>query len=225
MNQSIGVIITAGGIGKRMQTKQPKQFLNLHGKPVFIHTLDVFSRIIPEATFVLVLPEAYISEAEKLIAPLEYKEQIKLCKGGKERFHSVKNALALVDQEWVLVHDAVRPFVDDTVLKNAIKTLSTFEAVIPVVPVNETLRKINEKTSETVNRSEYRIVQTPQCFHTEILKKAYLQDYKPNFTDDASVVESLGINIRMIDGNKENIKITEPHDLQWAEFLASRELS
>ena len=222
MNKSVGVIITAGGMGKRMNSSVPKQFIEIDQKPIFIHTIQKFISILPHAEFVLVMQNAYINQTKILLEQYELDNSVVIVEGGEERFHSIRNGLKWVNSDWVIVHDAVRPFFSDAIVKSALEKLLSKQAVVPVVNVNETMRKIEDETSETVDRSKYKIVQTPQCFHTETLKKGYAQDYLSSFTDDASVVENLGVEVCLIEGNKENIKITEPEDLEWAEFLANK---
>lgn len=220
MLTSVGVIVTAGGIGKRMNAKVPKQFLEIEGIPVFIMTLKrIFHLLKPNQT-ILTMPEGFVADAEKILVIYGMIERVEVIAGGSERFHSVKNALEKINQEVVLIHDAVRPFLSKELCNNLLEKMRTNDAAIPVLKVNETLRKIENETSRTVDRSQYRIVQTPQAFNTAVIKKAYQQNYNDGFTDDASVLESMGIDVHLVEGNRENIKITVPEDLKWGSFYA-----
>ena len=245
------VIIVAGGKGLRMGSDIPKQFLPIGGKPVLMRTLERFRQYSPTLQIILVLPKAQQAYWHQLCKDYDFKVEYQLADGGETRFHSVQNGLALIpdDAEGVVgVHDGVRPFPSIDVIHRCYDTAHTTKAVIPVIPVVETLRHIYSvgqqqtntdspkefslrecgvaiavtrcyNNSETVPRDEYRLVQTPQCFDIQLLKAANKQPYNDNFTDDASVVESYGHAITLVDGNRENIKITTPYDLKIAEVL------
>ena len=271
------VIIVAGGKGLRMGGEIPKQFLPIGGKPVLMRTLERFREYSEALQIILVLPEAQQDYWKELCKEYDFEVGYLLANGGQTRFHSVQNGLALVpdDAEGVVgVHDGVRPFPSIEVIRNCYETARTAKAVIPVIPVVETLRKIfsngqngltrtiyseakesetvrevrgnnfsngqngltqtiyseakesetvrevrGKKESETVPRDEYRLVQTPQTFDIQLLKAANRQPYNDGFTDDASVVESYGHPITLVDGNRENIKITTPYDLVVAEAI------
>lgn len=216
------VIIVAGGKGLRMGGEIPKQFLPVKGKPVLMRTLEAFHAYDPHLELILVLPVDQQAYWEKLCTTYGFTLPHRVADGGETRFHSVKNGLALVDEEGLVgVHDGVRPFVSLEVIRNCYREAAQKEAVIPVVEVVETLRKlVGESESETVPRSRYRLVQTPQVFTVSLLKQAYAQPYSPMFTDDASVVEAIGHAVHLIPGNRENIKLTTPFDLKVAEVLA-----
>lgn len=216
------VIIVAGGKGLRMGGEIPKQFLPVKGKPVLMRTLEVFHAYDPHLELILVLPVDQQAYWEKLCTTYGFTLPHRVADGGETRFHSVKNGLALVDEEGLVgVHDGVRPFVSLEVIRDCYREAAQKEAVIPVVEVVETLRKlVGESESETVPRSRYRLVQTPQVFTVSLLKQAYAQPYSPMFTDDASVVEAAGHAVHLIPGNRENIKLTTPFDLKVAEVLA-----
>lgn len=216
------VIIVAGGKGLRMGGEIPKQFLPVKGKPVLMRTLEVFHAYDPHLELILVLPVDQQAYWEKLCTTYGFTLPHRVADGGETRFHSVKNGLALVDEEGLVgVHDGVRPFVSLEVIRDCYREAAQKEAVIPVVEVVETLRKLaGESESETVPRSRYRLVQTPQVFTVSLLKQAYAQPYSPMFTDDASVVEAAGHAVHLIPGNRENIKLTTPFDLKVAEVLA-----
>ena len=232
------VIIVAGGKGLRMGSDIPKQFLPIGGKPVLMRTLERFRQYSPTLQIILVLPKAQQDYWQELCKEYDFKVEYLLADGGETRFHSVQHGLALIpdDAEGVVgVHDGVRPFPSIEVIRNCYETARTAKAVIPVIPVVETVRKITQKdcvtqkepsllcnsASVTVPRGEYRLVQTPQCFDIQLLKAANRQPYNDGFTDDASVVEAFGFDITLVDGNRENIKITTPYDLKIAEVLTA----
>ena len=216
------VIIVAGGKGLRMGSDIPKQFLPIGGKPVLMRTLERFRDYSPTLQIILVLPQAQQDYWHQLCKDYDFKVEYVLANGGETRFHSVQNGLAKIpdDAEGVVgVHDGVRPFPSIDVIRNCYETARTAKAVIPVIPVVETVRHLQGNTSVTVPRSDYRLVQTPQTFDIQLLKAANKQPYNDGFTDDASVVEAFGFNITLVEGNRENIKITTPYDLKIAEVL------
>ena len=216
------VIIVAGGKGLRMGSDIPKQFLPIAGKPVLMRTLERFRAYSSTLQIVLVLPEAQQDYWKQLCKQYDFKVDYQLANGGQTRFHSVQNGLALVpdDAEGVVgVHDGVRPFPSIDVILNCYDTARTKKAVIPVIPVVETVRQLKSEGSITVPRDQYRLVQTPQTFDIQLLKAAKRQPYNDGFTDDASVVESYGHAITLVEGNRENIKITTPYDIIVAEAL------
>ena len=216
------VIIVAGGKGLRMGSDIPKQFLPIGGKPVLMRTLERFRAYDDALQIILVLPEAQQAYWRELCGQYHFDVEYQLANGGQTRFHSVQNGLALVPDEAegvVGVHDGVRPFPSIEVIRNCYETARTKKAVIPVIPVVETVRHLEGEKSVTVPRGEYRLVQTPQTFDIQLLKAANRQPYNDGFTDDASVVESYGFEITLVEGNRENIKITTPYDLKIAEVL------
>lgn len=218
------VIIVAGGKGLRMGTDIPKQFLPIGGMPVLMHTISRFKSYDFSLKVILVLPSNQHDFWRGLCEKHRFNSDIQIADGGATRFHSVLNGLRLIpdDAEGVVgVHDGVRPFVAREVIGRCYEAARTYGAAIPVAPVVETLRRIEGETSVTVPRNDYRAVQTPQAFDIRLLKEAYSQPYRDNFTDDASVVESMGHPIALVDGNRENIKITTPFDIKLAEFLCS----
>ena len=216
------IIIVAGGKGLRMGSDIPKQFLPVGGKPVLMRTLERFREYAEDLQIILVLPKAQQDYWHDLCQKYDFKIKYWLADGGETRFHSVQNGLAKIpdDAEGVVgVHDGVRPFPSIDVIRNCYETARTAKAVIPVIPVVETVRHLQGNTSETVPRNDYRLVQTPQTFDIQLLKAANKQPYNDGFTDDASVVEAFGFNITLVEGNRENIKITTPYDLKIAEVL------
>ena len=216
------IIIVAGGKGLRMGSDIPKQFLPIGGKPVLMRTLERFRSYDANLQIILVLPEAQQDYWRELCEQYHFDVEYLLANGGQTRFHSVQNGLALVpdDAEGVVgIHDGVRPFPSIEVIRNCYATARVKKAVIPVIPVVETVRHLEGDKSATVPRNDYRLVQTPQTFDIQLLKAANRQPYNEGFTDDASVVESYGHDITLVEGNRENIKITTPYDLKIAEVL------
>lgn len=215
------VIIVAGGKGLRMGGEIPKQFLPVKGLPVLMHTLKRFREYSADLTIILVLPKAQQDYWHELCEKYHFDVEHKIADGGATRFHSVQNGLGMIpdDAQGVVgVHDGVRPFVSVEVISRCYETARTAKAVIPVMPVVETLRFIGEGSKgHNVYRENYRIVQTPQTFDIQLLKKANEQPYTESFTDDASVVEAMGQEVTMVEGNRENIKITTPFDMTIAE--------
>jgi 2-C-methyl-D-erythritol 4-phosphate cytidylyltransferase len=227
------IIIVAGGKGLRMGTDIPKQFLPIGGKPVLMRTLERFREYSADLQIILVLPKAQQDYWKKLCQKHNFTVEYQLTDGGETRFHSVQHGLALIpdDVEGVVgVHDGVRPFPSVEVIRNCYETAREKKAVIPVIPIVETVRHLigesnvqcstfNVQRSVTVPRNDYRLVQTPQCFDIQLLKAANRQSYNDGFTDDASVVEAFGQSITLVEGNRENIKITTPYDIVVAEAI------
>ena len=211
-------IIVAGGKGLRMGGEVPKQFLPINGKPILMHTIEAFRKALDGIEIILVLPADQHEYWQKLCKDYNFCSPELIAKGGETRFHSVKNGLALLpdDEDAVVgIHDGVRPFVSKETIQRCYAAAAGGRAVVPVVPVVETIRQIlPDGKSITRPRDEYRLVQTPQTFPLVMLKKAYEQPYSETFTDDASVVEAMGEEILMVEGNRENIKITTPSDLK-----------
>lgn len=209
------VIIVAGGKGMRMGSELPKQFLSIGGRPILMHTLEAFRKYDASMQIILVLPKAQQDFWKQLCDGHGFDVEHLIADGGETRFHSVKNGLALVqDTGLVGVHDGVRPFVSVDVIRRCYDLAERQKAVVPVIDVVETLRHLTADGSETVGRNDYRLVQTPQVFDAELLKQAYEQEFTPFFTDDASVVEAMGVSVCLAEGNRENIKITTPFDLK-----------
>lgn len=218
------VIIVAGGIGKRFGADIPKQFVYLAGKPILLHTLEKFYGYLSDIKIVVVLPQEQIGAWNNICAEFGVNIPHRVVAGGSQRFFSVKNGLSLVpDGVLVAIHDGVRPFVSYATLERTFATAETFTNAIPVMPVNESIRLCYGASSTTFDRNRIKIVQTPQIFHSSILKKAYRQPFKELFTDDASVVEAMGRQIHLVEGNSENIKITTPFDLVVGEAIFSKE--
>lgn len=214
-------MIVAGGKGLRMGGDIPKQFLPVKGKPVLMRTLEAFHAYDAAIRLIVVLPADQQAYWKQLCQKHGFTLPHQVADGGETRFHSVKNGLALVEEDALVgVHDGVRPFVSPDVIAECYRSAEEKGAAIPVVDIVETVRRISEDGgSETVPRDRYKLVQTPQVFRASLLKQAYAQPYVPAFTDDASVVEALGHRVELVRGNRENIKLTTPFDLKLAEML------
>ncbi|MGC8803602.1 MAG: 2-C-methyl-D-erythritol 4-phosphate cytidylyltransferase [Bacteroidales bacterium] len=213
-------IIVAGGTGKRFGSQVPKQFLTLRGQPILYHTLKAFYEYDKNIRLVVTLPTDYIDLWESLI--MEYKIDIphQKIRGGETRFHSVLSGLSALEGEGlVAVHDAVRPLVSHVTLQRCFETAAHMGNAVPVVTPVDSLRKLDVDKSYAVDRNAYVLIQTPQVFDLAALKQAYQQSYIPEFTDDASVYEKAGHRIILVEGNRENIKITTKNDLLMAEAL------
>ena len=228
------IIIVAGGRGLRMGGDLPKQFIPIEGKPVLMHTLETFHRWDETAGLVLVLPEDHQPYWKMLCKEIGCKASHQIVNGGETRFHSVRNGLQFLKEKriaeglssekaLVAIHDGVRPLVDPEVIHSCFAEAELSGAAIPVVPVVDSLREMTEKGSHPVDRSRYLAVQTPQVFDFNLLVKAYEQTYTELFTDDASVVEAMGHEVKTVSGNRENIKITTPMDLLLAEALIKQQ--
>ena len=214
------IIIVAGGKGLRMGGEIPKQFLPIGGKPVLMRTIEAFHLYDNTIHVVLVLPVRQQAYWRELCKKYSFELPHEVADGGETRFHSVMNGLALVEGEGLVgVHDGVRPFVSQEVITRCYAEAGTKKAVIPVIGVVETVRRLEGTDSVTVPRDQYKLVQTPQVFDVALLQRAYQQKYTEMFTDDASVVEALGEKVSLVEGNRENIKLTTPFDLKLAEML------
>ena len=219
-----GVIIVAGGSGRRMGGTLPKQFMILGGMPVVGRTINTFAEALPGCDIVVVLPEEHIPLWENLASRFDIAPH-RCVAGGKERFHSVACGVEALPQEteYIAVHDGVRALVSKTLIIRAMLAAEEHKAVIPVTEVvNSYRRLLDDGTTEHMDRSRLRIVQTPQIFSADILRKAYNQPYDEHFTDDASVVEAAGGRVYCVEGEARNIKLTTPKDLEYAEWLLSR---
>lgn len=210
------IVIVAGGKGLRMGTDVPKQFLVVNGKPILMHTIERFYEFDPSMQIIVVLPAEQIDYWFDLCGKYNFEVSHEIVEGGSERFFSVRNGIeqADADAELIGIHDGVRPYVSTEVIGRCFDEAAASGAAIPVVAVVETVRELTpDGGSHTVPRSNYRLVQTPQVFSAPLLRKAYAQDFRPDFTDDASVVEAMGHSISLVEGNRENIKITTKADL------------
>jgi len=219
------ILIVAGGRGTRMGGPQPKQFLELAGRPVLMHTLEAFDRWDASARLIVVLPEDQIDTWKRLCEAHVFGRIHRVVAGGETRFHSVRNGLgAVASNGLIAVHDGVRPLVAPSVIAACFAAAADGGAAVPVVPVVESVREVDaDGDSRPVDRTRLRVVQTPQVFRADVLRAAYRLPYDPRFTDDASVVEASGVAVRLVPGNRENIKLTTPMDLLLAEQLMRRE--
>lgn len=219
------IIIVAGGKGLRMGGDLPKQFMPLHGKPVLMHTIERFRSYSDELKIILVLPHEQQDYWRQICQKHNFTVEHTVVDGGQTRFHSSQNGVAAVpdDATGVIgIHDGVRPFVSEETIARCFEAARQFGAALPVLPVTDTLRRVTDDGGYNVQRNDYRTVQTPQTFDAQLLKQAFKQPYSDNFTDDASVVETLGHKVTMVDGNRENIKLTTPFDLVVAEALIKK---
>ena len=219
------VIIVAGGIGSRMKSDRPKQFIELAGIPIIIRTIRCFLNYDPSIHIIISVHKNYKAHLEGLLEKFDLKTvDIKITFGGESRFASVKNGLSLIENEKAVVgiHDAARPFVSLQTIASCYETAANKGTAVPCISVNESLRKISNNINNSVNRNEYKIIQTPQCFLVEKIKRAFQQEYSQAFTDDATVLESTGEKIVLVEGNEENIKITSPHDLLIANAMLTK---
>lgn len=217
---SKSVIIVAGGKGLRMGSDLPKQFIPIGGKPVLIRTIEAFHAYDSNIAIILVLPYSHQVYWKELCANYHFGIPHTIAMGGETRFHSVKNGLGLVNSEVVAIQDGVRPFASEEMIARCFDATEKYKAVIPVIDSTDSLREMTDGTkSRIIDRSKIRLVQTPQVFHTDILKKAYETEFKDTFTDDASVVESMGIDVHLVKGEVTNIKITTPLDLKIGELI------
>ena len=213
-----GVVIVAGGSGSRMQSALPKQFLMLGGEPIVARTINRFSEALPGAEIVVVLPEAHIPLWENLRARFDVAPH-RIVAGGKERFHSVLNGINALSSEveYIAVHDGVRALATKRLIIRAMLAVEEHDAVIPVVDVVDSYRRVEGDNSYIVPRSELRIVQTPRMLRARLRPDSYNVACSPTVTDDASVVEAFGGHITLVEGERTNIKITTPEDITLAE--------
>jgi 2-C-methyl-D-erythritol 4-phosphate cytidylyltransferase len=215
-------VIVAGGSGSRMGSTTPKQFLMLHDKPVLYYTLKTFLEAYDDLKIILVLPDEYTEMGREIIDAYFDYERIQITAGGETRFHSVQSGLQLVEGDAIVfVHDGVRCLVSAELIQRCYKAALEVGSAIPVVPIKDSIRLLNEEDSEAIDRNQVVTVQTPQTFHSRILLPAFDIDYKERFTDEATVVEAYGLRISLVMGEEHNIKITRPIDLLIAEALLS----
>lgn len=217
-------LIVAGGSGNRMKSEIPKQFLELNGKPLLMHTIEVFKRYDPNIEIVLVLPQNQHELWESLCKKHQFLSDYKMAFGGDIRFQSVKNGLDLIPNEGIVfIHDGVRPLVSIKTIENCYQMTLEKGNALPVIPVSESVRIVENNKNRILDRSGIMLVQTPQTFMSVLIKKAYQTNNSADFTDDASVLEFMGEIIHLVDGNRENIKITYPEDLIFAASILSRQ--
>ena len=213
-------IIVAGGSGSRMGSSVPKQFLPLAGRPILMHTIQLFADV-PDCRVVVVLPDSQVDFWRQLCSSHSFTTTHEVVTGGSTRHASVSNGLALLrDEPLVAVHDGVRPLVDPLTIVRCFDEAAQFGSAIPVMPATESVRIVSGNgSSHAVDRNDVMLVQTPQVFRSDVITKAYSLPYSPLFTDDASVVEAAGFSVHLAQGNIENIKVTRPADMIFAEAL------
>lgn len=216
-------VIVAGGSGNRMQSEIPKQFLILHQQPVLMHTISAFSKSKYQPDILVVLNIHQHQTWENLCSLYNFTIPHKVISGGTERFYSVQNAIKEIKGESVVaVHDAVRPLTSIQLIDESYKIATEKGNAIAAITATDSIRQVTEQTNTILNREEIRLIQTPQTFNYNQLKKAYQQNFRNSFTDDASVIEYAGYPINLIEGERHNIKITYPIDLEFAEILLSK---
>ena len=214
------VIIPAGGRGNRMGTALPKQFLELEGVPVIFRSMQAFMNYTPDIDLIIVLPAGHEEDWENLCREHSLALPHRICTGGETRFHSVKNGLAQIEGEGlVAIHDAVRPLVSLSLIKNCFETAARHGNAVPVVPLADSVRQLSGTINRPADRNALRLVQTPQVFALSLIRQAYAGDYQESFTDDAGVVESIGVPIHLVEGERRNIKITTLDDMYMAAAL------
>ena len=209
----------------RMGSVLPKQFMLLQGKPVFIHAIEAFIKAYPAISIILVLPDSYIEHAKQCLNDFEITSgNVKIVPGGKTRFDSVKNGLALVpNNQIVFIHDAVRCLVSVELITRCAEICIKEGSAIPVLPLKDSIREVlNDGSSRPIDRSTIRIVQTPQTFLSDNLKEAFKLNYQESFTDEATVLESAGFQVNLVEGEEDNIKITYPADIDFASWKLSK---
>ena len=221
--KSLYALIVAGGSGSRMRSDIPKQFMNLGGKPVLLHTLEAFHKFNPNMQIVLVLPAGQINDWKEIRKKWEIRIPHAIVEGGSSRFQSVKQGLALVPPEaLVAIHDGVRPFIQKETLEQAYTMAAEKGAAITTVPLKESIRRVSGEGSKAEDRSSFCLVQTPQAFQARLIKKAYRQEESSRFTDCASVAEAAGHKVFLVAGSYSNLKITSPEDMLLAESLLKK---
>lgn len=220
MNKRSAVVIVAGGAGTRMGTEIPKQFLLLKGRPILMHTLEKFAAVEER---IIVLPFDQIETWKQLVQQCNFTMQHHVVPGGTSRYLSVQNGLRAISEsvDIVAVHDGVRPLVSPALIERCLTEAHEFGTSIPVITVPESVRSRSGIVSQAEDRSRFLLVQTPQCFSTKFIETAYSKSDDPSFTDDATVLEKIGVVIHLTEGERWNIKITFPEDLLVAEALAA----
>lgn len=209
------VIIVAGGTGTRMKSSTPKQFLKINRIPVIVLAIRKFLSFKKDIHIVIAVHSDHKKEIRSICQTYFPKNRIDVVLGGETRYHSVKNALAVIPETdgVVGIHDAARPFVDVSVIKHCFSVAAKKGNAIPAITLSESIRKASDKKNKAVDRTKFKIIQTPQCFHIKLIKKAFTKKYSASFTDDATVLEAIGQKINLVEGNYENIKITNPNDM------------
>jgi 2-C-methyl-D-erythritol 4-phosphate cytidylyltransferase len=220
MNQQEYALIVAGGKGTRIKSSTPKQYLELLGLPILMHTLNAFYRYSEKIKVILVLPEDDFATWDDLCQKHQYSKPYKLQKGGETRFQSVKNGLAFIDGDGlVAIHDGVRPLISEDIIGASFRLAAVHKSAVAAVRLKDSIRMTDQDSTKAMDRSSFRLIQTPQTFEVSMIRKAYEIREESNLTDDASVAEKAGIKISLFEGSYENLKITTPEDLVIAEAL------
>lgn len=214
-------IVVAGGKGTRMRSSVPKQFMPLAGLPVLMHTLNAFRRYSKRLEIILVLPDDDVATWKNLCIENNYTVPVTVVHGGESRFQSVKNGLSAItiNDGLVAIHDGVRPLVSEDIIGASFRIAAVHGSAVAAVRLKESIRKTDQDQTIAVDRSDYRLIQTPQTFDLQLIKAAYNRKEEPSFTDDASVAERAGHKISLYEGSYGNLKITTPEDLIIAEAL------
>lgn len=219
-------VIVAGGAGLRMGTKVPKQFLELHGKPVLLYTIEAFLKAYDDLSIILVVAESHIETGLEIVRSSSDANRVWVTGGGETRFQSVKNGLAHIkEHSIVFVHDGVRCLLTTDLIQRCYQFALDKGNAIPAISAVDTIRMETVAGNSLVDRKKVRIIQTPQTFYSDIIKAAFEQEYEESFTDEANVVEKIGVKIHLVEGEPTNIKITHPVDILMAEkILEEREM-
>ncbi len=218
------IIIVAGGSGRRMGSRVPKQFMSLVGEPILMRTLNVFHQFDPTLDIILVLPEQELQTWKNMCVKYDFNVRHRQVTGGETRYQSVQNGFALVKKDSLTgIHDGVRPLVSFETIQRCYEMAEVQGNAIPVVRLHESAREVTDEGNRIIEREKIRLIQTPQVFRYQQLYRAFHQPYNESFTDDASVVEAMGYKINLVEGNPENIKITTPFDFHVAEMLLRKE--
>jgi 2-C-methyl-D-erythritol 4-phosphate cytidylyltransferase len=223
------VILVAGGTGSRMKSEIPKQFIEVNGLPVLMHTVKAFRQYSAMLSLIIVLPADQFAFWDQLCSRHSFREDYQLVPGGETRFHSVKNGLSRVpdtDDALIAVHDGVRPVISREIIKNGFLKAAEYGTSVASVALKDSIRLVDkEGNNSSADRNAFRLIQTPQTFRADWMRKAFDQPYHPGFTDCASVMESSGHSITLIEGSYENIKITTPEDLNWAQTYLAKDIA
>ena len=220
-------VVVAGGIGKRMNSELPKQFMLLLGKPVLYYTIRAFLEAFDDLTIILVLPDEHISKGREIVDAYFDSSRVLFTTGGETRFHSVRNGVNMITEESIIfVHDGVRCLVSKQLIKYCFDSAMLYGSAIPAVAVKDSVRMLVGTSYDIIDRTALRLIQTPQTFHSKILLPAIKNiEFKEIFTDEASVVEAYGIALHIMEGEETNIKITQPVDLLLAEQILLQRIS
>ncbi len=214
------VLILAGGLGKRMNMDIPKQFIPIAGRPVLMHTIIKFREYDPKMQIVVIIPKEHIQLWKELCTEFSFNVEHQIVQGGKERFYSVRNGLKRVlNESLVLIHDGVRPLVSHETIERVVNTSIEKGNAIPYMDITQSVRKLYNGRSKMINRTNLKAIQTPQGFHSNMIKEAYAKRYRKSFTDDASVLEAIGYEINLVKGNNKNLKITNSTDIHLVDCL------